>query len=294
MRGKRVINSTPWTAEEDRYIREHHALHGPKAAAPHIPGRRALSVRKRAMQLGVREPSDYRMWRTSEIKILQTQYPTNGFKGCLQSLPDRSAESIRAHLRKLGLSCKQRQVFDNTVTDEQIDASLKKAYEMLGNEKPGWIRDVAMQLMVPERKVNARAVVLGLRQQKQLWIWTTQDDLVIQNCKGNIALAAKKLTELGRPRTATAIIHRSYLLKTTNENSDLYTANDLSKLFGVCRSTVLNWAKRKWLTNSDVAKYNATAWKASAVKSFILNHTGAWDIKSIDKLFLIGILTNDL
>jgi hypothetical protein len=48
-------------------------------------------------------PARFVFWRTSEIRILEEQYPTGGAKAVMEKLPHRSASHIRKAAMRLGV-----------------------------------------------------------------------------------------------------------------------------------------------------------------------------------------------
>ncbi|MDR9502676.1 MAG: hypothetical protein RI601_12865, partial [Desulfurivibrionaceae bacterium] len=102
----------------------------------------------------------------------------------------------------------------------------------------------------------------------------------------------------GHQRSATAIAVKRVRLKCDTIDIDNYTATQLAGELGVDIKTVTRWIEKGWLTatrkgTKRTAAQGGDQWhiKRKHIREFIIESIGIIDIRKVDKVWLVDILT---
>ena len=284
-----IKRSRYWLAEEDAVLRDYYQPHIHNSGTPTIPGRTPGSIRYRAIKLGLRILSPT-PWLTSEVRILTQEYPKTGVLGCMDKLPTHSSYAIDRKARSLRLK-KPVTAKTNRHQAEAIETALKAAYFKHGYLNTALIDGIALHHGADIFRIKYRARKLGMLDIKGRRAWMPQEDQILRD-NADLDLCSKLLKDNGYIRSRDAIYLRRYVISLHKENDDLYTIQDLAKLLAVDKTSVMRWAHKGWLPKPNAIAFGgAVAWTGNDLKAFLTRHTDAWDIRKIDKHFLLSILT---
>lgn len=247
-----------------------------------------------------------RFWTLEEDAILLEHYPKTGVPGCLPLLPGRTASSIygRAGLKKLSAPVeasrrragKARQLWPRS---SDLDDIIKLRYPECTRRRDVFL--LAQSLNRPRWWVSKRATALGVktpRFKEPDWL---PEEIAFILTRGHLdpdALRAA-MGKRGWKRTATAIVVKLKRVGATREDPDYYTANGLSRLFGVDSSTVSGWCERGLLKathrgTSRLPQQGGDHWwiHRNDVRSFIIEQAPIIDIRKVDKIWFILTLAS--
>lgn len=254
--------------------------------------------------VGTTKTGRRRFWTTREEKILRENYSSLGLADCLNLLPGRSASAIYSRANQLDIRKKSARDRDfrteKWTSTDQIDAVIRRVYQ--GNPTKGMVLNCARILGRPRWWVSKRAVKLGLvvpRFKEPTWS-DNEIEYVAENAHKSASALRRGLKARGFARSETAILvklKRIGIPTGRNADTDHYTANQLSLLFGVDGHAVTTWIKRGWLkaTKRGTARTERQGGDENkvhrkAVRAFIIDNVALIDFRKVDKFWVVDIL----
>jgi hypothetical protein len=187
------------------------------------------------------------------------------------------------------------------VFTDQIDQLIREIYLNHRDAKTGFgIRPLAKKVGIPHWALKKRARELGLARTKEL-PWNEPELAILARyawmSDERIRL---KLKAAGYPRTVTAIHLKLKRMKFKHDGS-FYTAYSLAQALGIDPHSVTRWIKSGHLK----AKFRGTARcpqqngdtyliQEKDVRRFILEHPTDIDLRKVDQLWFLDLITNGL
>ncbi len=204
------------------------------------------------------------------------------------SVPDQVIRSGRRTRRKY------------TFTD-QIDQLIREAY-LLGpdnQQRPG-IRLVAKKVGIPHWALKKRARELGLARTKESPWSEAELEILARYAWMSDERLRLKLKAAGHPRTVTAI-HLKLKRMSFKNSGGFYSAHSLAQALGIDAHAVTRWINRGRLK----ATFRGTARgerqngdiyliREKHVRQFVLEHPSEIDLRKVDQLWFLDMLTNGL
>lgn len=255
--------------------------------------------------VGEQRKGPKRFWTGREEKLIREHYPTGGINACLEHLPGRTASSIYNRAGVMGLRGPRVQHDfhrQRWSSNEQIDRIITEVYSRA--PKKNDIAKLAATIGRPRWWVSKRARTLGIVMPRfKAPPWTEPELEIIATFAHRSGKAIRaQLNKRGFIRSETAIIVQ---LKRrghgTGKNADFdhYTAQGLSKLFGVDRSTVKGWIVKGWLK----AQRRGTArteqqggdeyWiHRRDVRAFVIENVSVVDLRKVEKFWFVELLVS--
>lgn len=257
--------------------------------------------------VGQRRDGSKRFWTTAELKTLLDHYPRGGVAACVPVLPGRSANSIYQRAAILGIrtaaQAKRAGVpRQRWFSNPQIDAAIRNVYQ--GEPREGEVKALARTLGRPRWYVSKRATQLGLKSPRfKEPPWTEAElELAASNAHKQLETIARIMRGAGFARSPTAIkVKLVRMGRKVGREADVnhYTANHLSKLFGVDCHVVTAWIKKGWLSAGN--RGTSRTWQQGgdeywvhndSVRQFVIENVAAVDFRKVDKFWLVDVLTN--
>lgn len=230
---------------------------------------------------------------------LESAYAAGGIDGVCQHF------GIKKHNAEL--LCIRRNVhiprgYQKVQPTEFMDKAIRKAYE--SNEQQQ-IQLLAERFKVHPGWIRMRAQILGctVHKFKKEPKWTPEEDEIVEELQGySILHIQKRLKYHGFQRSLGGIHCRIAKLKIDKSHTEGYTANELSRLFGVEVHVILRWIKNNGLkanrANFRVALPIAepTNWMIRPVniRRFIIENMALIDFHKLapNKEWFISLLTD--
>jgi hypothetical protein len=186
---------------------------------------------------------------------------------------------------------------------EHIDAQIRRVY----TEKrldTGVVNDLADRLGYPRWWVKRRAAALGLARTKEKPWSDTELEILEENSHKSLAVVQRMLNRQGYKRTTTAIaIKRKRLgfdLREERAIAGIYSSRQLAELMGIDAKSVTGWitkgllkAKRRGTARTEMQHGDEWEIKMNDVRSFLIDYTGHWDHRKVDKYWLVDILSGN-
>lgn len=229
-------------------------------------------------------------WKYEELQIVRQHYPTGGFAACLPHLPGRTEWGVKKAAQRLKIKAPfQKEKRQSWSTSEVIDAEIRRTYG------DGPTRDkitaLAKRVLRPRWWVTKRAAQLGVivRFGEKPWTRTEMQVLDVHVHKSLRAIQ-KELAKLGFHRTENSISHKRIRLEFLPRNDlSVYCSAQLGGLMGVAERIVVKWIKAGML---KAKKNDKGQWyiKNADIKEFILEFTGEFDIRRVDKFWFVDLL----
>jgi hypothetical protein len=241
-----------------------------------------------------------RFWTGREEMILRNSYLDGGLVGCLEKLPGRSAQAIYAHARKVGLKSPREAKGTRRPaagTSDHIDALICRTCQ--NNPDSGSIKGLAKTINRTRQWIRARAIKLGVAVPRfKAPPWHPAEIEIIAEHPHLGPLALKwRLRKAGFERTEVAIVRKLVLLGASMIDPDHYTANGLSKLFGIDAKVVTGWIAKGWLGAARrgtirTDQQGGDQWWISRdqVRRFVVGSVAVIDFRKLDKVWLVELL----
>ena len=187
------------------------------------------------------------------------------------------------------------------VFNDQIDQFIREIYlNHRATKTRLGIRLLAKKVGVPHWALKKRARELGLSRTKET-PWSERElEILARNAWMSDERIRLKLKAAGYARTATAIHLKLKRLKFKHDGS-FYSANGLAQALGIDSHAVTRWIKsghlkakfrgtaRTELQNGDIYLIHE-----KDVRRFILEHPTDIDLRRVDQLWFLDLLTNGL
>ena len=216
---------------------------------------------------------------------------------CIDCLPEVHLKYGRLSDPRL-LKAKSRRKY---VFTDQIDRLIRESYHNRRDEKTRFnIRSLANKVGMPHWALKKRARELGLARTKEL-PWN----------EGELAILSRyawmsderirlKLKAAGHARTVTAVHLKLKRMRFKHDGS-FYSAYSLAQALGIDPHAVTRWIKSGHLK----AKFRGTARgpqqngdsyliQEKDVRRFILEHPTDIDLRKVDQLWFLDLITNGL
>lgn len=185
------------------------------------------------------------------------------------------------------------------VPTPEIDAVIKRLYaERVGRDRIPHLKVFAQKIRWPHWAIKKRGRELGLARTKET-PWSEEELTILERyawmSDERIRL---KLKASGFARTATAI-HLKIKRTGYKQGGDFYSANSLAQCFGCDPHCVSSWIKHGYLTAKQRGQ-DRTAQQGGDtylihhkdVRQFVVDHPMEFDIRKVDQLWFIDLLTN--
>jgi hypothetical protein len=185
--------------------------------------------------------------------------------------------------------------------NDQIDQLIREVYLRTGDNRrrPG-IRPLAKRVGVPPWALKKRARELGLARTKELPWSDAELGILARYAWMSDERIRLKLKAAGYARTVTAIHLKLKRMRFKHDGS-FYSANSLAQALGIDSHAVTRWIKSGHLK----AKFRGTARGEQQkgdiyliyekdVRRFILEHPTDIDLRKVDQLWFLDLLTNGL
>lgn len=246
---------------------------------------------------------DPRFWTAKEEAVLRRYFPIGGLPACAVHLPNRSAQAIYCHAQVMGLHTdrqhRERQAWDER--RDEIDRRLREAWPGLHGR--GALAAFAASIGVSRWVVSKRALALGLTSpHKKEPPWTAAEEALLRKVPLHAPeLAARTFRAHGFRRTATAIMVRATRLGLSRRYRETLSANAAARIVGVDPTTVTDWCHRGELKatrrgTNRLPQQGGDAWaiRHADLRAFVTTHPERIDIRKVDKLAFIALLTGQL
>ena len=187
------------------------------------------------------------------------------------------------------------------VFNEQIDQRIREIYLSQPDAKcrPG-IRLLAKMVCIPHWALKKRARELGLARTKEK-PWSEPELQILERyawmSDERIRL---KLKAAGYSRTVTGI-HLKLKRMRFKEGMSFYSANGLAQALGIDNHTVARWiraghlkAKRRGTERTEQQGGDTYLIHEKDVRWFILKHPTDIDLRKVDQLWFLDVITNGL
>jgi hypothetical protein len=187
------------------------------------------------------------------------------------------------------------------VFTDQIDQLIREIYlnHRDAKTRPG-IRQLAKKVGMPHWALKKRARELGLARTKELPWSEPELEVLARNAWMSDERIRLKLRAAGYARTVTGIHLKLKRMKFKHDGS-FYSASGLSQALGIDSHAVTRWIKSGHLK----AKFRGTARTEQQngdiylihekdVRRFILEHPTDIDLRKVDQLWFLDLLTNGL
>jgi len=187
------------------------------------------------------------------------------------------------------------------VFNHQIDQLIREIYlsNRSARTRPG-IRLLAKKVGIPHWALKKRARELGLARTKEL-PWSERElEILARYAWMSDERIRLKLKSAGYPRTGTAIHLKLKRMRFKHDGS-FYSASGLAQALGIDSHAVTRWIKSGHLK----AKHRGTARTEQQngdiylihekdVRRFILEHPTDIDLRRVDQIWLLDLITNGL
>ncbi len=187
-----------------------------------------------------------------------------------------------------------------TFTD-QIDQLIRELYLNRPDSKtrPG-IRALAKKVAIPHWALKKRARELGLARTKELPWSEPELQILARYAWMSDERLSLKLKSVGYTRSATAI--RVKLKRMSfKKGGDFYSANSLAQALGIDPHAVTRWINAGQLKATSRgtargARQNGDIYliREKDVRRFVLEHPSDIDLRKVDQLWFLDMLTNGL
>ena len=184
---------------------------------------------------------------------------------------------------------------------DQIDQRIREIYQNHPDAKtrPG-IRLLAKKVGMPHWSLKRRAHELGLARTKEQRWSEPELEILARHAWMSDERIRLKLKAAGYPRTVTGI-HLKLKRMRFKEDMGFYSANGLARALGIDNHTVARWIRAGHLK----AKYRGTERTEQQggdiylihekdVRRFILQHPSDIDLRKVDQLWFLDVITNGL
>lgn len=179
-----------------------------------------------------------------------------------------------------------------------IDAVITRLYvERVGRDKIPHLKLFAKKINWPDWAVKKRGRELGLARTKETPWSEAEVEILHQFAWMSDERIRLKLKAKGFTRTATAIHLK--IKRTGAKQGDFYSATGLSSLLGCDSHCVMRWIKKGWLQAKPRGTDRTEAqggdfWliRPKDVREFIAGHPMEFDLRKVDQLWFVDLLTN--
>ena len=216
-----LFDSWYWSEVEDNIIREYYPTEGAEVIT-RLPKRTKDSIRRRAFCLGV-QYLDESTYTEEELSVLLKNGAIKSVSELRVLLPNRSEQSIRNKLKKLGIEVfNEKPRYDWTTSEEE---KLVRLYEAYG---PRWSKIVQELGDVSRQQVIRKASLLGLQQESIDNIkWTEYEDSLVLKYYGK---DNDTLMSLLPKRSWSSIKGRARKLSATRGSSRHWSEDEIALL----------------------------------------------------------------
>ena len=251
-----------------------------------------------------------RSWTEAESAVVREHYPTTGYKKCLELLPHRTEDQIRAFVSRHHIySDSQRSRRKWPLPTPDGDEILRRAYRHA--EKTPSVKAIAKSTGWPASWVQYRAAELGLTRRKTGAVgipgtgWTPEENALIESgLEDGITVGSihKRLKKAGFRRSMSAIQTHISKLK-LSFNRDFLNASDVAAYFSVDAKVVTQWIHRGFLRASKakgpsrIDRGEAWYWSISRhdLARFLRKYPACWDHRRVSSTaVLLDILFPEL
>lgn len=181
----------------------------------------------------------------------------------------------------------------------EIDDVIRRLYaERVGRDRVPHLKDFAKKIGWPDWAVKKRGRELGLARTKES-AWSDEEvELLHRYAWMSDDRIRLKLKAAGFTRTATAI-HLKLKRTGAKQSGDFYSATGLATLFGCDSHCVARWIKNGYL--KAISRGTQRTEKQGGdtyliyhkdVRQFVTDHPMEFDIRKVDQLWFIDLLTN--
>jgi hypothetical protein len=208
----------------------------------------------------------------------------------------RLPNAARLNSGKRGSGRKRKYVFT-----DRIDQSIRQIYfnHPDAKSRPG-IRLLAKKVGMPHWALKKRARELGLARTKEK-PWSEPELAILARCAWMSDERIRlKLRAAGYTRTATGI-HLKLKRMRFKHDPNFYSANGLAQALGIDSHAVTRWIKSGHLKakprgTARGARQNGDVYliRERDVRHFILEHPAEIDLRKVDQLWFLDLITNGL
>lgn len=230
-------------------------------------------------------------WTPEETEIVRINYPKGGAILCLKHLRGRTHDAVKFKARSLRVKAPTyiREKRGRWASTETIDAQIRRVYGSTPTKDS--VRDLASRVMRPRWWVAKRAAQLGVSVLPHEPRWSKFELMILDiNVHKSIAKIQQQLKKSGYHRSVASISSKRSKLDLISRNGDgVYNGNQLAGLMGVHPSTVTKkWIRRGMLRAK--AQDNGFEIRDVDVREFVINFTGEFDIRRVDKFWFVDML----
>lgn len=181
----------------------------------------------------------------------------------------------------------------------EIDAVIRRLYtERVGLDRTPHVRIFAEKIGWPAWAVSKRGRELGLTRTKEAPWSEPELELLNHHSWMTDERIRLKLKAAGFTRTATAI-HLKLTRTRAKQGGEYYSANGLASLFGCDRHCIGRWISKGYLKarprgTERTETQGGDVWliRHRDVRQFIAEHPMEFDLRKVDQLWFIDLLTN--
>ena len=184
---------------------------------------------------------------------------------------------------------------------DQIDQRIREIYQNHPDAKtrPG-IRLLAKKVGMPHWALKKRARELGLARTKEQPWSDPELEILARYAWMSDERIRLKLKAAGYARTVTGI-HLKLKRMRFKEDVSFYSANGLARALGIDNHTVARWiraghlkAKHRGTERTEQQGGDIYLIHEKDVRRFILEHPTAIDLRKVDQLWFLDVITNGL
>lgn len=237
------------------------------------------------------------LWTDADVAIMREHYATRGRAYVRTLLPHRTDGAVRAKARELGFKPPgyKRQV-NQYFTTPFIDDAIRRYYA--GTPRKGGVSKIAHQMQRPAEWVYSRARQLGVVIPKfREAPWSEPEIDLLRKCARYVPQSiSRKFAQHGFKRTAGAISIKLVRLRCDRTDDDHYSGTQLAELMGVRVNVVSGWIARGWLhakTKGTTREHDVFRIHRAAVRRFIVENVGAFDIRRVEKHWFVDLVAGN-
>lgn len=237
------------------------------------------------------------LWKTTEVSTLRALYPSGGSQAVQQALPHRSASSICAKARDLGVRCHKASTHGlrfarKHAPSDYLDDLIRQGYAN-ARHKGDYAR-LADALGRPRWWVQKRAAALGLTRttRTRLDAWSADEVALLERWAScTLPVIRRKLAAAGHRRTETAIALKLKRLHIDRTDPDRIAAPEVAMLLGVSANTVRDWIARRGLPAKDVGRGQQPRLviERKALRGWIRLHPRYIDLRRVDQPWFMDL-----
>lgn len=237
-----------------------------------------------------------RYWSTVEVEILRKHYPVGGVEACRALLSDRSPSSIHNQAQRLGCTAPAYRPPVKRIryeSSDYLDEQIRLVYAKEGSFR-GEIQRLSDRIGRSKDWIRRRAEALGVtRNREKPQNWSKEELAVLDERISEGADAIyRALRRSGFVRSKSSILNQIRRQGLSMDvATDVYSGNELCRLFGVHHLKVRNWIALFGLkavrNRGEKTHYQV---RRKDLRSWVINNVEHVNFATVDKHWLTDLL----